>query len=487
MLPVRLFCACFFAAWPNHDTYRMKMDVEIINTVVRGQNKMWKSNDSNLSGSASLAEAMEMQLYPLRYPLVPPCAPEPDGSYSCCPKTRQRNVPVFLEPYAKPDNCFAEAYGDQLPIGSQWHPGAGSFGTDHLPKRLLDAFHAMLYLIRESLNLEFHGARLTCEERYLYPEKCWENVLEYLHATITLLAFLKNEAGLPIKDDPRFSFVDEFYTEVQSLLHRHTNGTAEEKKNRILGCGAFNAYRKRDADIVNHHDGFSGDNYEWVFKGTPARPLPSIHETQVRFFCDRAGYRQGMWVMLHTIVELRHKFTGLLMPLGTTRRPLAAYNFGEFADFIDNFVHHWNPCPMCRRFYEEDRSDIRGQMVRIFRGRKPDPRIFLWVYHNEVSMRVRAGYLRDFGRPPSSGVLRSDFELERVPLFEGDKRWPSRELCPSCWAEGSPLNGSSAAVGRHRHGDDENRFNVGRFLSAFNLKNVAIFLNSVYTGGVMHA
>lgn len=279
------------------------------------------------------------------------------------------------------------------------------------------------------------------------------------------------------------------------ILDPRDKRSAVFKKDLILKSRFFLAYRKTVGKILEQGtqgDAFSCENYEWVNTGGPGQRDPSDqpHRMQVRFFCDRAGYRQGMWVILHTIAALRNKVTGIHLPLGKTTKALKAYDFEEFAKFIDEFVHHWNPCPMCREFYEEDIPEIREKMVALFQNRAArelitgsqylmDPNIYLWVYHNEVSMRVLAGYLKDFGNP--SGGKRNEFKLEKVPLFERDKRWPSKELCTDCWVANSLPDAKFVTA------DKENHFCVFSFLMNFDLDKVMKFLNSVYTGAVKHS
>merc|ERR1712032_1639067 len=75
--------------------------------------------------------------------------------------------------------------------------------------------------------------------------------------------------------------------------------------------------------------------------------------------------------------------------------------------FYHYFVMYWNPCPTCRRRYWQDMHQIAADLKPeqeefslIFHQfpQSDNPIVDLWVYHNEVSMRLQAGMERDLGK-----------------------------------------------------------------------------------------
>merc|ERR1712079_468201 len=95
------------------------------------------------------------------------------------------------------------------------------------------------------------------------------------------------------------------------------------------------------------------------------------------------GARQGMWTMMH------------LMTIHNQ-----VWDLSKQMNFYKMIVMHWNPCPTCRKRYWYDMEKIvkEGMVARsniLEDDVSADPIVDMWIYHNEVSMRVQAGVRRD--------------------------------------------------------------------------------------------
>jgi len=115
-----------------------------------------------------------------------------------------------------------------------------------------------------------------------------------------------------------------------------------------------------------------------------------------------------------------------------------------------------------------------------FDGESADPIVDMWIYHNEVSMRVQAGMTRDLKVIQNQQQV-SDWtnEVKNMAVafhadWDKDKRWPSPDMCPQCWR-----NDCNAQYNQTEDGGD-NPINRGKFLACFNLAPVRDYLSKTY-------
>merc|ERR1711972_1265218 len=87
----------------------------------------------------------------------------------------------------------------------------------------------------------------------------------------------------------------------------------------------------------------------------------------------------------------------------------------------------------------KDINGIREQLEHLeLSEEEKDVEVVLWMYHNEVSMRVQRGMDMDKKRHCYSEVG-CDWNYPRYlkaalsDMFATDKRWPSPSECASCW------------------------------------------------------
>merc|ERR1712008_378807 len=89
-------------------------------------------------------------------------------------------------------------------------------------------------------------------------------------------------------------------------------------------------------------------------------------------------------------------------------------------NFYKMIVMHWNPCPTCRKRYWYDMEKIvkegNPMMNEILDdGDSADPIVDMWIYHNEVSMRVQAGMRRDLNKIYNNGNI-DDWKKETLEM-----------------------------------------------------------------------
>merc|ERR1740123_1629552 len=161
------------------------------------------------------------------------------------------------------------------------------------------------------------------------------------------------------------------------------------------------------------------------------------------------------------------------------------WDLGRQMNFYKMIVMHWNPCQTCRKRYWYDMEKIvkegNPMMVEILDdGESADPIVDMWIYHNEVSQRVQAGMRRDLNVIQSQQQV-SDWSNEVKNMAEKfqddwakDKRWPSPQMCPTCWK-----NDCTVRYNQTEDGGD-NPINRGKFLACWNLAPVKAYLSKTY-------
>ncbi|CAD7971295.1 unnamed protein product [Amoebophrya sp. A25] len=144
------------------------------------------------------------------------------------------------------------------------------------------------------------------------------------------------------------------------------------------------------------------------------------------FFNDKNGFRQAMWNFIHSFAA----WGGYRYSSGKANKSQFSAMFPSpqgLLNFLDHYVEFMHPCPICRTRWREDGPALFGT-IKSF----DDLRLGAWVHHNDVNLRIQKGMSNAIEAEDESvpGVM------EVRALFASDKRWPSCDMCPSCWKNG---------------------------------------------------